>query len=447
MTDFYVAAAGGVASGAGGIGAPWTLAHALSHPAAVQPGDTIYLRGGVYGSDGDHTINLDGTAGNPITLRGYPGEKAEIRGTFVRGDADFIRFQDLDISFTTPVVNDGNFGINARGEGWDVINCVIHDTGMTGLGHWVEAPNSEIRGNIIYNCGMDTNKDHGIYAQNNTGSKLFAENILMNNGAYGFHLWAPNSQFAKNITMRGNVSAANGFLVSYGLADYFAGGGPDITGIVMDQNFGWRSNRNQFPVDLGSFSSFPLGTLTYTNNYMAGQVFFEQGTGNGQWSSVTTTGSAPTAGTAPNGNVQINAGGSPADQVFVRPNGFEPGRGNIIVYNYSLAASKNVDLSLAGVQVGHNYRIYRALDIWGTPVATGTYAGGTVSVPIASWAPPQPRNGLGAGFPTYAPAFEVFVVRSEAAQGGGGEPPPSSGGTTTTPRRRRRTRITRRWSR
>ncbi len=46
-TDYYVAP-NGSPSGNGSINNPWDLQTALDQPAAVQPGDTIWLRGGTY---------------------------------------------------------------------------------------------------------------------------------------------------------------------------------------------------------------------------------------------------------------------------------------------------------------------------------------------------------------------------------------------------------------
>ncbi len=57
---------------------PIDLQTALSHPENVQPGATIYLRGGTY--VGKFSSNLTGTAANPINVRSYPGEWAKIDG-------------------------------------------------------------------------------------------------------------------------------------------------------------------------------------------------------------------------------------------------------------------------------------------------------------------------------------------------------------------------------
>jgi hypothetical protein len=62
----------------------------LNQPAAVKPGDTIWLRAGVYthlpqavvtGNEGYIFYSqLTGTAANPIIVQGYPGERATING-------------------------------------------------------------------------------------------------------------------------------------------------------------------------------------------------------------------------------------------------------------------------------------------------------------------------------------------------------------------------------
>src|ERR1041385_9370427 len=44
---FFVSATGSPA-GDGSVASPWDLPTAFNHPAAVQPGDTLWLRGGNY---------------------------------------------------------------------------------------------------------------------------------------------------------------------------------------------------------------------------------------------------------------------------------------------------------------------------------------------------------------------------------------------------------------
>src|SRR5687768_5628422 len=82
---FHVAA-NGSPHGDGSANAPWDLATALNQPAAVQPGDTIWLHGGVY--EGRFNSRLSGTSEHPVVLRQAPGERATIDGSLnVGGEA------------------------------------------------------------------------------------------------------------------------------------------------------------------------------------------------------------------------------------------------------------------------------------------------------------------------------------------------------------------------
>jgi hypothetical protein len=72
----FVDAARGDDSAAGTEAAPWkTLGHALRR---LAPGDTLYLRGGVYYEK--VFLSRSGTEEAPITIAGYPGELAVLDG-------------------------------------------------------------------------------------------------------------------------------------------------------------------------------------------------------------------------------------------------------------------------------------------------------------------------------------------------------------------------------
>src|SRR5687768_8522226 len=79
--EFYVSRSGS-RYGSGTITNPWDLTTALSHPAAVHAGDTIWLRGGTY--SGSFESRLNGSATAPIYVRQYPGERATIDGAASR---------------------------------------------------------------------------------------------------------------------------------------------------------------------------------------------------------------------------------------------------------------------------------------------------------------------------------------------------------------------------
>ncbi len=103
--NFFVATSGGQDSGNGLINAPFdSLHHAVQQ---ADAGDTVYLRGGTH----VHTNNVSlygfgGTAAQPITIAGYPGESAKIQGSGgsatrlfqVRGGAAHWVFRDFEIS-------------------------------------------------------------------------------------------------------------------------------------------------------------------------------------------------------------------------------------------------------------------------------------------------------------------------------------------------------------
>ncbi len=72
----FVDAAKGNDAAAGTEAAPWrTLTHALRQ---LKPGDTLYLRGGVYYEKA--SLTRSGEEGKPITLAGYPDEMAVVDG-------------------------------------------------------------------------------------------------------------------------------------------------------------------------------------------------------------------------------------------------------------------------------------------------------------------------------------------------------------------------------
>jgi hypothetical protein len=66
----------------GTISQPWaTLTHAGTQ---LAPGDTLYLRGGIYYYPaGDVGISLQGTEVSPIVIESYPGERARISGSLL----------------------------------------------------------------------------------------------------------------------------------------------------------------------------------------------------------------------------------------------------------------------------------------------------------------------------------------------------------------------------
>ncbi|MEX2302092.1 MAG: hypothetical protein WD733_14230, partial [Bryobacterales bacterium] len=75
--DFF-AAPYGHAAAQGTVTDPWNIETALAHPAAVNPGDVIWLRGGIYTLERTLASRLRGAEGRPILVRQFPGERATL---------------------------------------------------------------------------------------------------------------------------------------------------------------------------------------------------------------------------------------------------------------------------------------------------------------------------------------------------------------------------------
>ncbi|HEY7369709.1 MAG TPA: hypothetical protein VIA29_07455, partial [Thermoanaerobaculia bacterium] len=188
--DFYVSP-GASATGTGSFSNPWRLQTALNHPAAVSPGDTIWLRGGTY--PGTYTSYVTGTPSLPIVVRQYPGERAKIDGGTTGGTpalkigggyAWFWGFEimssDPDRISTTPDDYPPDMGrpegiASMTASGIKLINLVVHDTrqGISAFEAWTD---SEVTGCLIYYNGWQSSAGgygHGIYTQNQTGLKKF----------------------------------------------------------------------------------------------------------------------------------------------------------------------------------------------------------------------------------------------------------------------------------
>ena len=190
----YVSASGS-AAGDGSVNRPWDLATALAHPGPVRPGDTIWLRGGTYGTGRDiFRSKLLGSADAPIIVRPYAGERAIINGWLQVGCCDrdphpsagaYVWFWGLEFASSVADRTGQPAGAPYYGEskvldsadtwaaGSKFINNTIHDTRM-GISMWTEALDSEAYGNVVYNNGFqasDRGHGHGFYIQNNTGTK------------------------------------------------------------------------------------------------------------------------------------------------------------------------------------------------------------------------------------------------------------------------------------
>lgn len=456
---------GGNASGDGSAAKPWDLQTALNGGGGkVKPGNTIWLRGGVYPAKTYACTALKGTAAAPIIVRAWPGERATVRNRIDPWSCAFTWLWGVELANT--VANQQNLmGLNADAtgtfDGAKFINLIVHDQSGNGLGIWTNALNAEAYGNLLYNngfCGQDGGPPpaachsfgHGIYSQNNTGAKLIQHNIALNSFGYGFHMYG-ESAFLKNFTLDGNVSVNSGQAETR--ANNFVMGGTALSGCRFTHNLAYASwnpakqelnagtwigrnsaqnvdclvRGNVMALGWPAFRFYRWSSLTFDSNRVVGigqpgSLIDQQGplkacTNNQVWgtpganeATKEVAGMPYAAWAAANGCGVSNIFSTAppvGTWVYVLPNKYEPGRATIVVYNWSGAPTAKADLT-GVLPAGQAYEVRSAWNFFGSPVTTGTYQGGLVSIPTAGVEPQVPLVGpkrIGTGS-----AFGVYVI-------------------------------------
>jgi hypothetical protein len=206
-----VAAPSGSDSAAGSAAAPYRTAGKLA--ASLQPGQTGCLRAGLY--EQDLAIERGGSAGAPITLSSYPGERATVRGRFrVKDSANFVTIEDLDLdgrnSDTLP--SPSVYGNDVVFRGNDVTDYHTGICFLIGSNDYGRAVRVTIERNRIHDCGVlpAQNHHHGIYIEHADNTRV-VDNWIYDNADRGVQMF-PDSQGAY---IANNVIDGNGQGVSY----------------------------------------------------------------------------------------------------------------------------------------------------------------------------------------------------------------------------------------
>jgi hypothetical protein len=429
--DFYVAP-NAVSGGNGSLGNPWKLQTALDHPSAVHPGDTIWLRGGTY--SGTFISDLAGSSTSPIIVRQYPGERATLDGgaagqalatlavtgkyTWYWGfeimSSDPDRISSQASSWPTDIQRPDGIQIaqsSSTGAGLRFINLIVHDT-RQGISFWKEAVDAEIHGCLVYYQGWqgpDRGHGHGIYTQNETGTKKIVDNIVFEQFGGGIQAYGQET-FLNNFHIEGNTLFENGSLATTGASDNLLVGGGVVThNDTIKKNMLFYNTTGDVPDSALNFG-YDLGCSngTVTDNYFANNSYFinchpVSMTGNTFYGNL--FGLSESA--YPSNTYLDNR---PATtKVFVRPNAYETGRANITIFNWALQSS--VAVNLDGVAYpGGAFEIRNAQNFFGAPVVTGVFSGGTVNIPMTGLVAAAPV-GWSTPTPT-APELGVFVLRS-----------------------------------
>lgn len=422
--DFYVSPSG-TPDGDGSEAHPWDLATALAQPDAVTPGSTVWLHGGTY--PGSFTSTLTGTADAPIVVRQYPGERATLDGgdttVLTVAGGGYAWFWGFEVTRSDPTTPKDIQGISLGAPAVKLIDVVTHDHGGNGIGDWSEAPDAEVYGCLSYFNGRheeDSNHAYGIYAQNQTGQKWITDNVFIHNfGNYALHLYGSDQAYLDHFRVIGNATIGGSLLL---------GGGRVATDAVIKDNYLYGGTFDDQILNVGYLPyGEGLTSSTVEDNYvMVGRALF-----NSLNVAVTMTGNTfygrtegfdaasfpdDTYFTAPWPDDPPKPSGV---HVFVRPNDYEPGRANVVVYDWEGAASAKVDL--AGVLAeGDAYVIHDAQDYWGDAVASGVYSGAPVDVPLTGTAIATPRSVPSDREPPVHTGsdFNVFVVERQCPPAG-----------------------------
>ncbi len=452
-TGYYVTS-DGTPGGSGSGDDPWDLATALAGAGGrIQPGDTVWLRRGVY--RGFFRASMNGTPAEHVVFRQYPGERATIDGG-LRGDGSYLTFWGFEIMQSNPTAA-GDRVLSANTVGGRFVNLILHDAGISGVSLAADKGEGvELYGCLVYNNGTHENIDHGIYAHNATaGTKFITDNVFFNNYARGIQVYSDGGVL-QNVRAVGNVAFNNGSISAGSTPVNLLISAPVATsGMVAADNLLYASpGTNGINLRLGDYDANYNGDIVVQGNYAAGgaaglqlrhrwtRATIADNTFLASAEVVQTGGSLLTLGYTWSGNryyrdpaaaawehdsqehtfaewrAQTGLGG--ADQVLaglptgphvvVRPNRYEAGRAHVVVYNWARAPSVAVDLSQTLV-IGDVYEIRNVQDFFGPPVATGTYGGGTVTVSMAGVAPPAPIGRVAPNSaPRTGPDFDVFVV-------------------------------------
>ncbi len=446
-TEWYVGPAGG--SGAGTQAQPWSLDYALSDTSnsRVRPGDTIWVMAGDYypvaANDPRFQVNRQGTQAAPILVRNYQKDRATVHAYFDCGFNNNIGFITKWITFwglevqarllsnplsTGKAFEVGNSGYPAQNSpGVKIINCILHDCGSGATGDWGSASDHETNGNLMYYCGYDgtdRGHGHGLYVQSKGPQghgQLHKDNIVFRNFDNGTQLYGTDNAFRDWVTYDGDVFFNNGEIshVSGMVTAMWLAGGQwaqspqalninSYTSSTAVGGYFWLDQSYNAVISNGYFVTSSAHTfnvsanntgLVMTNNtivgYTTGFAINQYGTG----------------------NVYIPGRPASGKRIVVRPNDYEPGRANIIVFNWDHSPTVSVDISPAKLANGAAYEVRDVQNWYAGAVVSGTYNGSPITLPMTGLTVAAPI-ALPASYvtpPHTAPQFACFVLLPQAS--------------------------------
>ena len=468
--ELYVSTSG-TQSGPGTMEQPFDLMTAFSGQVS-QPGDTFWLLGGNY-AVGHIDTSIQGAAGNPITFCQMPGEKARVDGSIAFFESEgYVILRDFELysSDTNRASSQVGVGfevtdiqiipgISSFAPNLSFINLTVHDQTRHGIYISRAASNNVVYGCVIYNNGWtspDNAEGHGLSVQGTNGTTEVSENVVFNNSGATMHVYEdfPDGQLT-GVTMDGNVAFGAGAIQNVRpYRDWIVGAdAPALKAdrIVFNNNMGYVPAESSVPEEVQIGRQGVNGSVSVLNNYLP------QGLWMNNWSHATVTGNVfatqreylvrldqtqaalqaqwnqnsycrfPRDGdflyngaeydfagwrtaTGFDQSSTYSPGRPSGTKVFLRPNRYENGRANIIVYNWDKLSRVAVDVSSVLVP-GAAYEVRNAQDFMGEPVLRGTFDGRPLELPMTGLTVATPNGPLLTPAST-GPMFNAFVLLS-----------------------------------
>ena len=344
-----------------------------------------------------------------------------------------------------------------------IINCVIHDNGS---GIYDKQDRTEIYGNLIYFNG-NNGFNHGLYIGNTNDTKFVMENLIFDNAGLGIQSYSSDATESqqKGVHIEGNATFNNGAITldDQNSTNILVGGEAGISAerisvisnyvydpesVVANKSKGIRlgqvdqNNKDAVMRDNYVACKVPLTVkwwdfiemqrnTVYTSNASVNlQMQSGDTTSSYQWDNNTyITGPLGALTFSFNGNSLLNfllwktlTGldtksmsvinlTPPPTAIFVRPNLYETGRGNIIVYNWDRKDFVTVDLSAVGLRIGDAYEVKDVQNFFGPAVVSGNFDGSPITWPMNLTQMATPIGNV-ERIPTHtAPEFGAFIIR------------------------------------
>jgi hypothetical protein len=183
---FYLST-GGNDGNPGTVGAPWrTFTSSLPK---LQPGDLLLVRGGTYVERFNLPVfHNPASAGSPIVVRAYPGERPVVRGLMNIRGASYWTFDGINVTWDGATPTSDPLVRLMNGVGWTFTNAEVWNSHaragiIVGSSVSGEPSNWTLRGNCVHDTRTTdgVNTDHNLYlAGGDFGPGLVERNILFN---------------------------------------------------------------------------------------------------------------------------------------------------------------------------------------------------------------------------------------------------------------------------